>query len=799
MIFTFYSYKGGVGRSMALANVADLLARRGLRVLMVDFDLEAPGLEQFFPINMPRARRHPGLLDLLLSYKESMSMGGDPPALPPFKQIREHFILPVYEQLPEGGRLDLLPAGQREEEDQLTSYALNLRTFDWQDFFFNWAGEMFFEWLRRTLVPELYDVVLVDSRTGVTEMGGICAYQLSDVIVMLCAANQQNLEGTYNVVENFFSERVQELRQHRPLQVLVVPARVEQRDESLLGHFKERFERLFGGRTPPQLADAGLDLWQLMIPYEPRYAFDEQVVSRPRGEERREVAAAFGRLVDALALLAAPWTAMASKLAAANGDREPGGVGPPHHPEAQFDVTRRHAGYHAVLSYHRDHSQEMEAVALRLERQGVRLFLDCWEALPGHDWRARSEDVLFHSNWLLVGVGPEGLAAWQSEQMRIAAGIRDQGVDVIPVLLADAEAVPGQFSADALQFRSRDLLADGSGAVCRLASLLRDPVSPATQSRVEHGPPYVGLEAFGEQHAPVFFGREKLVSDLQERLPSERFTAVVGPSGCGKSSLIHAGLFPALRAGKLPGSEHWRLLTIRPWRQPLQNLARALCSLEPKLVHDEVVKQLEDSDQTLLKVTEEILAAGHTPEGGRRRLVLFIDHFEDLYTLDQDVAQPGQFVANLVYAAGQQRGPVSIVVAIRGDFFSRIGEHPALTRRLQENLVLVPTLTRDELRRVVEEPARRVGIGFEPGLVDRIIVELGDEPGALPLLQFLLLHLWERRENGWLTNAAYDRLGGVHGALTLRADRVFQKLSREEQEIARRVLLRLVCTGEGTG
>jgi cellulose biosynthesis protein BcsQ len=171
MIFTFYSFKGGVGRSMALANVADLLCRCGLKVLMIDFDLEAPGLERFFQIDSKAVRANLGLLDLLSTYKLSMSqpLGRD---ARDFQNI-DNFIVPIYYDLPGGGHLHLLPAGLRGDEEQLSTYAYLLRSFDWQEFYFDWAGELFFQWLTREL-SQRYDVVLVDSRTGVTEMG-VCA------------------------------------------------------------------------------------------------------------------------------------------------------------------------------------------------------------------------------------------------------------------------------------------------------------------------------------------------------------------------------------------------------------------------------------------------------------------------------------------------------------------------------------------------------------------------------------------------------------------------------------------------
>ena len=121
-----------------------------------------------------------------------------------------------------------MPAGKREPGEQLSQYARAVRTFDWQDFFDNWSGSQFFDWLRAQLtsVPDGYDVVLVDSRTGVTEMGGVCAYQLADVAVMLCAPNYQNLDGTFAVSRDFRSDAVLALRGGRPLELLVIPARL---------------------------------------------------------------------------------------------------------------------------------------------------------------------------------------------------------------------------------------------------------------------------------------------------------------------------------------------------------------------------------------------------------------------------------------------------------------------------------------------------------------------------------------------------------------------------------------------
>jgi len=263
---------------MALAHAADRLARTGLRVLMIDFDLEAPGLEQYFPIDQKALRTRLGLFDIILRYKLAMSSTAPGASENQYFRQLNQFIAPIYPKLPTGGTLDLMPAGQRGSDEQLSEYALGLRQFDWQDFYFNFGGALFFEWLRRSLDGPLYDVVLVDSRTGVTEMGGICAYQLADTMAVFCAPNQQNMDGTHNVVRNFLSQRVIQLRDGRALKLLVVPARVETRDEELLNVFQTRFQELFSNFEPKELTDAGLSFWDLLIPYEPQSAFQERVI-----------------------------------------------------------------------------------------------------------------------------------------------------------------------------------------------------------------------------------------------------------------------------------------------------------------------------------------------------------------------------------------------------------------------------------------------------------------------------------------------------------------------------------------
>ena len=307
---------------MAMANIGELLYRHGMRVLMVDFDLEAPGLERFF--NVPEAVNKPadvlakpGVLDMLLSYKELRS-------LPPLNRHQEEeaesptdentfpfpvqplsdFIVPIYQENSEGGTLSLIPAGHR-AGDAFTDYAEGVRSLDWHDFYSNWNGERFFEWFRRG-TEAIADVVLLDSRTGVTEMSGVCTHQLADVVIMFVAATQQNLDGSLMMARSLTnSQLVQEGRGGRPLHLLFVPSRVEDGEADKLDEFARQFEQILWSYVPDQMKfERGLFV-DLKVPYVPYYAFMESVAVRePERASAADMIESFQRLVLAMGQLA---------------------------------------------------------------------------------------------------------------------------------------------------------------------------------------------------------------------------------------------------------------------------------------------------------------------------------------------------------------------------------------------------------------------------------------------------------------------------------------------------------------
>ncbi|MCP4377523.1 MAG: hypothetical protein GY794_15270 [bacterium] len=274
MIYTFYSYKGGVGRTMALANVAELFRRRGKRVLMIDWDLEAPGLEQFFfqGEKLEELRDRPGIMELLQDYKRQMTGPLDLSDRErwPFKKPQDS-ALRLKADSSSSGELWLLTPGRRSAA-HFSAYTQAVLNFNWQDFYENWAGEGYFDWFRRQC-KSFADLILIDSRTGVTEMGGVCTYHLADIVVLLCAANNQNIQGTLKMVEKLSHEGLQSMRGGRPLKTMVLPSRIDIGGETAQRtRLRERLAVLGESRKESSIFDE-----DLLIPYVSTYSFEEQL------------------------------------------------------------------------------------------------------------------------------------------------------------------------------------------------------------------------------------------------------------------------------------------------------------------------------------------------------------------------------------------------------------------------------------------------------------------------------------------------------------------------------------------
>ncbi len=401
------------------------------------------------------------------------------------------------------------------------------------------------------------------------------------------------------------------------------------------------------------------------------------------------------------------------------------------------------------------------------------------------------------SNACAVIVGTEGLGAWAREGLAAAADLaeRDRGFRIVAVLLPGAPP-PHDPSLSFLASRPWvDLrTTDEAEAIDNLAWLVRGggDGSAATAAEVAAVCPYQGLAAFDEDDARFYVGREAEIADAIAQLRMLRFLAVLGASGNGKSSLVRAGIISALRAGAITGSEEWPIAVMTPGDDPLGALADAL----GRMGLDEAPPE---AAELLARASALDDWAGRALGASRpAAAVLVVDQFEETFTNCPSAAARAAFIDTLVFAATIPAGRLIVILAMRADFVPRCAEYPRLRALLGDTQLIVGPLDPAGLRRVIEEPARRAGLQLEPGLARTIMEDVVDEPGALPLLEYLLFELWRQRRGATLTLSAYTASGGVDGALAKRANAAYQSLSPERQRIARRVLLRLVQPGEGS-
>ena len=292
-IITFYSYKGGTGRSMALANVAWILASNGNRVLAVDWDLEAPGLHRYFHPFLPdrELSSTPGLMDMLWSYSAAMmdtSRGDSEQWREASADVLDHAVSLRW-AFPRGGVVDLLPAGQQDR-----SYATRVMSFDWENFYDRLHGGSFIEEMKRSMRRH-YDYILVDSRTGLNDTSGICTVQMPDTLVVCFTLNNQSIAGSLAVADS-----VRRQRDPSDLRILPVPMRVEdgesKRLEAARSYVRSGFRRLLSGLS----AEERDRYWgDVEIPYKIFYAYEEILATvGDRAHQEGSLLAAYERLTS---------------------------------------------------------------------------------------------------------------------------------------------------------------------------------------------------------------------------------------------------------------------------------------------------------------------------------------------------------------------------------------------------------------------------------------------------------------------------------------------------------------------
>jgi len=338
----------------------------------------------------------------------------------------------------------------------------------------------------------------------------------------------------------------------------------------------------------------------------------------------------------------------------------------------------------------------------------------------------------------------------------------------------------------------------GHGFTAEQVSVLITKITSKLQPKPFDGScPYKGLDIFEEEDAGLFFGRERLIKDLISRVNESHAVFITGPSGSGKSSLARAGLIHALRQGALRDlhSERWLYETMKPGREPINELARVVAGLARTLNAGEDIRSKGGSDVTVLAQWCEIALR----DGRDKRAVILVDQFEEVFTQVIREEERQTFLKLLTYAANVENGRIILLCTMRSDFISNCAAYPALNELLNRNFVQIGAMQPEELVSAIARPSLQVGLHIDPDLISKIINEMEGEPGSLPLMQFALKDLFgsQQEDSGVIALTLNDYLarGGIHKALERHADAEFNKLTKAEQALTENLFKGLVEIG----
>jgi hypothetical protein len=315
--------------------------------------------------------------------------------------------------------------------------------------------------------------------------------------------------------------------------------------------------------------------------------------------------------------------------------------------------------------------------------------------------------------------------------------------------------------------------------------------SPDTNPKRERGHPnpFPGLRPFTQEEDYLFFGREEQTLELLARLGSHRFVAVVGTSGSGKSSLVRCGLLSELLGGKMrDAGASWEIAVTHPGGNPLGLLTEALLDAD---LYDRAAENTRENLLATLSrshfgLVEAVKQAGL---GEDTNFLLVVDQFEEVFRFheagqtQQEMAN--EFVSLLLEAAAQKEVPIYVVLTMRSDFIGECGQFEGLAEMVNRGEFLIPRLTREQYKRVIEGPIKVAGGQIAPRLLQRLLNDLGQQADQLPCLQHALMRTWnlwaEKGDQGALDLDDYQRVGRMSEALSLHADEVFDSLASARQ------------------
>jgi WD40 repeat protein len=306
--------------------------------------------------------------------------------------------------------------------------------------------------------------------------------------------------------------------------------------------------------------------------------------------------------------------------------------------------------------------------------------------------------------------------------------------------------------------------------------------------------PYPGLRPFHEEDAPLFFGRNAQTRDLLRRLDEHRFVAVVGLSGSGKSSLVRAGLVPALRDGDLrEGGLGWRIAALRPGADPMDQLRSAL---------DEALGPEPSRLETLRRSSFGLIKAARQGRSPDENLLVVVDQFEEIFRHPRQ--ESSDFVSLLLTAVNEaeQDYRIYVVVTMRTDYIGDCAKFRDLPEALNDSQFLVPRLTHEQAREAIEKPAKEHDGEIDSTLLQQLMLDAGDDPDQLPILQHLLMRMWtlagapgELAGARRLTMSQYTQAGSWKGAIDYHGRELLDSLPPAQLPVAKRIFQRVTELG----
>ncbi|WP_051367245.1 FxSxx-COOH system tetratricopeptide repeat protein [Hamadaea tsunoensis] len=533
-IITFYSYKGGTGRTMALANTAWILAGQGKRVLVVDWDLESPGLHRYFHpfLTDTQLRSSPGVLDMIRGYATGTlepQPADDPGWYLRHAQVLSH-AMSVHWVFPDGAFLDFLPAGK-----QGPAYAEAVSTFDWPSFYDRLHGGAFLRALRDDMRSN-YDYVLIDSRTGLSDTAGICTVLLPDIIVDCFTLSTQSIDGAAAIAHSIRAQRTDQ-----PIQIFPVPMRVEDAEQIKLeagrDYARQRFEPFLSHLDSDGMARYWGDV---EIPYKPFYAYEEILaVFGDRPHQENTLLAAYGRLARAI-------TGVAGEPRLLD-DRER------RRWLARFERPKQALPTDVAISYASVDRAWADWIAAQLTQTNVRVVMQEAEFAGGSGFEAELLRLLGTASRAVVLLSQAYVRLPGAQQFWDAVVEREQQSGsrfLVPIRL-DNVRPPSPF-ADRLPTDLSDIVNERTAQEAVLSALDLPIVGSAGEMRPgaqlaprfpRRPPPVSNLP----QRNSVFIGRSVLLDQLHERLAGNVMVVVQALYGMGGVGKTQAALEYAYR------------------------------------------------------------------------------------------------------------------------------------------------------------------------------------------------------------------------------------------------------------